>query len=977
LFLSLSIGRQLPPLKLDATSTSVSLIWVSLEGTWIDIAWAQALDTAEKNGALVDKILGGLVIMFGPEESGDDMSVAVETAFALHDILNHHKSLSRGGNNRSSFRMVCGVGMLPYDANNVLRALATLPHTPLLKELRAKAASTESGSIWVNATLHMGTQHQYTYDEPEEPTTSPEDTGSLSGDPEWWRLSIPQSQSDGARHPKRGEMTGQGDAFARIDPMLARLAQTGQGGMVTLVGLPGTGKTRMLDTIIGEQQSIHHPWLIHLRGRNHIQYQPFGAIRHWLGGEIAKPRRAPVEQRALHISTFQQSLIGLLKSKPLLLVVDDAHLLDSGSLDTLRAILPLMASYQLIILLTAQPAKGDSVWREVVASAERAIPNRCVRIDLPESLAFKPRPRPEDLMTAYVLACAAVLGNEFPAAVLRRMSGVPNLEQRLASLKKDGYLIRAATGQYWRFLQTAERDHIYEELNPQYRAILHWYARQALKTLGMPAEEHVHQAGLPEAALKLSIRMAQQALDLESPAEAAVHFKRALGYYEGSHQPIELLLGYAASLMSMGEWSEAQSALDTLKSTSDLSLRDEVTLLIYQGELNYRVGEVATLFRLYEEASQKLNQLQSDEKHPSEEVSIIYAQALARFKRGEIEMARSMTGGALVIAQRAGLDRELAHLWELLAKIHQIRGESTQAQTAIAKAIQLLTSTGYQWQQIEPLEISGGLALARGHLSDASKFLVQALALAESAGDQESAVRLHQKLGRIAMYRGELEDYVTQQRAALDLALFSEHTTHTVEAYKELSDSLTLKGDFVEALQVATLGIQLAEKRADVAALGFAYCALAGVSVGLNCNDDAAQALATARQQIPDGPHPTLQMATEFAAMELALAQEDGAAFMAAWQAARAIELEDDTFLRARIQLMLASFRAFESDWNDAARELELASKAFATMSATFWQNRAKNMLRDIAPNVPGYSHRTTQIRPPINPDSSEQSPTS
>jgi hypothetical protein len=115
-------------------------------------------------------------------------------------------------------------------------------------------------------------------------------------------------------------------------------------------------------------------------------------------------------------------------------------------------------------------------------------------------------------------------------------------------------------------------------------------------------------------------------------------------------------------------------------------------------------------------------------------------------------------------------------------------------------------------------------------------------------------------------------------------------------------------------------------------------------------------------------------MAMEFATMELALAQEDSEAFIQAWAAAREITLDDDTFIRARIQLMLGRYRATQNEWNDAARELEQAGKAFATMSATFWQQRAKSELRDISPNVPGYAHRTTQIRPPIRPDSSEQS---
>ena len=57
--------------------------------------------------------------------------------------------------------------MLPYDAKNVLRALATLPHTRLLKELRAKAAATDAGSVWVNAMLHMNTQKHFVFDDPQ------------------------------------------------------------------------------------------------------------------------------------------------------------------------------------------------------------------------------------------------------------------------------------------------------------------------------------------------------------------------------------------------------------------------------------------------------------------------------------------------------------------------------------------------------------------------------------------------------------------------------------------------------------------------------------------------------------------------------------------------------------------------------------------------------------------------------------------
>ena len=190
----------------------------------------------------------------------------------------------------------------------------------------------------------------------------------------WWQLMIPQHRALKLKTPNRFQHIGYDEVFKQIDPVFQGLKQSG-GGMVALTGKPGTGKTRLLDTLIQEAQNGTGAWVIHLRGRKATRHQPFGAIKDWLGSDLPYSGQMPSERRLTHIASFRRSLMGLLTSKPLLLVVDDLHLLDSASLATIEAVLPLMKTHRLLVMLTSREKSVDheshTDWRKLLGKSRR------------------------------------------------------------------------------------------------------------------------------------------------------------------------------------------------------------------------------------------------------------------------------------------------------------------------------------------------------------------------------------------------------------------------------------------------------------------------------------------------------------------------------------------------------------------------------------------------------------------------------
>jgi len=935
---SLMIGRSAPRPKPDATSGSVGLVWVALHGVWDEKAWGHILETAQRQGAFAERMLGGVVVVLGQAQHQNDLDLIAETALALYELLSHHQVQFNVGK-KTSFGIAAALGMLPEDEKNALKTLALLPHTPLFQETRAQAA-TLNGDIHLGAMLALGTRFATTPIEPPD-----------AKDPAWYKLE--PASGKGRKALKRWHLDDSAAIFTRLDPILDKAK--GQGGFIAVVGAAGSGKTRLLECLADELESSTKAWLIHLRGRDAKTHQPFGAIRSWLGAELQQTSLSPRERRLTHIATFRRSVIGLLNSKPLLLVVDDAHLLDSGSLETLQAVLPLIATHRLMFLLGARTEEG--AYTRLMDAAAQALPQASHRLHLSPHAQTLPRPLPDDALTRHVAASAAVLGDRFAGVVLRRMTQVAKLETHLGKLQEAGIIQLTEKKGVWMFQQTAERDALYVGLNPDYRAVLHWYARQALKELGLPNDEHVYPAGLSEPALKVSMRAAQMALETDSAPEALLHFDRALALADESAS-VSLLLARVGVLLSLEDWQAAAETLAKVDTLSGLSPRDRALILVYQGELHYRVGEYANLFHLYEQAAALIRDL--PDADTGEHISILYAQALARFKRGELEMARSLTGGALHMASQAKLEGEMGHLWELLASIHQQRSEIQPALHAITRAINTYQRAGHSWQNVQPLRLLGGLLMEMGQLDDARKRLQEALDLAAAIGDRRAMMDLYYQLGVIANYRGEFGKLAQHHENALKVALFCAEENQKARAHARLAEGLTLQGKLIDAAQHATLSVQLAQGDAQAEA----QLALARVSLALNCLDDADHAIQNATSALLASEESPLRLQVLLGALEVALVKEANEDFDKIWNTIREIPASPaHVFVRAQIGLLVGHSKAARQEWNNAAREFEQAAKAFTQLGAVYWRGKARAALKEIAPHAPGYSALRGNLR--------------
>lgn len=919
------------------------LIWLAMNGNWDEAIWAQAKELVYRQGGWSEKLMGGLVAILPHQQ----WNITIETGLALHELLS-----SLPPHPRRRFRLTLGLGTLDLPPHQWAQNAQRLLQQAAFHHLRQPKAKHGAGQLWVSQALYLHTQSDYRFD------AIPQVTA-------WMQLATPQAVAPQVSPLRRTQLGLEMPSFKQLEPMLEGFKLRQKGGVIGIEGLAGTGKTRILEWLIDDLKSGQKKWLIHLRAREVTPHEPFGAIRHWLGEDFVPPISTSEERHLSHLATFRRSVLGLLNSRPLILAVDDVHLLDSGSLSALRAILPLTVSYPLAMLLSARPFQPEMVeapaaaqhWRDLIEVATRALVDDCRVVQLPDDRAYQAPTLPQDSELRHVLVCAAVLGERFTPLVLRRMTRSSQVVRHLRTLQGMGWLSPDEQSPYWRFAQTAARDSIYSQLLPDYRALLHWEARQALKYFGLGADDHIHPSGLSDPALAISMRRAQAALQLDAPYEALLHFNRALQHYQGQETLLGLSMGKITALLSLGDLTAAQSLLDELRQLPDLSIHDEAQLLLLQGEIYYRAGEVAPLFRIYEQAALKLRQ--SPEADLSEQISLIYAQALARFKRNELEMARSMIGGALLLAQGAGLDDELADFWELIAQIHHQRGEIEPAKAAIQKALTSHRSAGTHWLLVRPLQHYGRLLLESGDLEQAYQPLKDALELAEGIGNGPSISTLHHLLGKIALYRGEFGRLTAHLQAALRVTLFAETTPEIALARAAFADGLTLEGRLVHALQQATLALHLAEQSHDRLAITTAQLSIARVTLALNCPDDAELALKQAQLHIQtSNVENALYFDLALVRMQWAMQQQEKEVFNQAWDSTRRLSLPpSDYLLRGRRGLLAGQFKATLGEWNDSAREFERAALIFIKLGAVYWTRLAKAQLQKIAPNAPGYDN--------------------
>lgn len=919
--------------RVDATRSIVALLWVELMGAWADEQRQTLHKTLLRQGGACEILPEGMLVLFGSQY---DLGLMVETGLACYELLKPVVDQNQRDRtpNAPHFRVVAMTGMLPYEEYDLPRTLQTIVRTNFIRQAPADG---QMDTILVDDTVYMETETRYDYAMVR---------GSEQQNPQWWSLITPYQHIKSNILPNRQQLVGKEDLFTAVDAVLDRLGTKKQGVLIMLEGEAGSGKTQLLDILRAEIRSTLPAMLIHLRGHPESRYEPFGVLREWLGEDIEVSTHDPKERQRAYLAAFHNSLLGVLRTRPVLLVIDNVHLLDSASLQALHAIFPLMAHYPLIMLLTSRP---EARWQKLLQKVQRALGEQAVRLLLPSAPPPMRDDWPDEVAARRVLDCAAVLGREFSVRVLRQMTAAPDMTRWLLHFQQLKILAPTDDPHIWRFVYSEEREGIYRHLAPTYAALLHGYAWTALRRLDLPTHGHAHEAELHSVALPEMLQRLARVRYFDAPHEALVCYDDALMHQPPPPVTINLMLGRVEMLLEQGQLEAAEQTLRILNRKNHLTDEQYARLLYFQGELLHRYGEIPSLFRIYNNALAHLRADAPSVGMINLQIDLLYALAMARFRNNEIELARALLGTAVFKAEHAHLPYQLARLWLLLAHLHQARSNYQHAWKAIQNTLATQEQLGYRYCMAESHLVAGNLQEMMGSLMKAREHYLLALSRFEDTGNLESALHVRLRLAQGALHEGDFALMAEHLEEALKLAAFSESIMLRVQLHSTYAEGLALQGSLVAAFGQANLGIDLARRFGEKLALSEGYLALAKVARMAHWWDNAKEAVAYALRLIPPDAFALLRLRMVAVLMEVALAQGDLEGFVHAYGLTRDLgPVSGDDLVRARLNLLVGRYRLMQENWNMAAVEVEKAFRTFTRLGASFWLPETRDLLHEI-----------------------------
>jgi tetratricopeptide (TPR) repeat protein len=326
----------------------------------------------ERFGGTVEKFIGDAVMaVFGaPVAHEDDPERAVRAALAIRDWASEEQLELRIGVNTGEALVT--IGGEPLAAGDVVNTAA-----------RLQSAAPSSG-ILAGDTTYRATRGAIDYDE-HDPVQA---KGKAERVPVWVaaqaRGRVTVERTHGAM------LVGRERELALLRDALARARAEGSAQLVTLVGVPGIGKSRLVFELFRHLEQL--PELVTWR---HGRCLPYGdGVSFWALGEIVKAQAgildtdAPADvERKLHeaaaddwVESHLRPLVGLsvdtgiggdrrveafaawrrfletlAEQRPLVLVAEDVHWADDDLLDFVDHLVDWASGVALLVVCTARP----------------------------------------------------------------------------------------------------------------------------------------------------------------------------------------------------------------------------------------------------------------------------------------------------------------------------------------------------------------------------------------------------------------------------------------------------------------------------------------------------------------------------------------------------------------------------------------------------------------------------------------------
>jgi class 3 adenylate cyclase/predicted ATPase len=357
--------------------------WRDLVGAYLDAASAAV---TEMGGKVAKKLGDGLMALFGyPVAQENDAERAVRAALSIqHALAELNRKNEGAGKPALTARIAIDTGSAVLDAGGeIFGDVANVA-------ARAQALA-DPGAVVVTTRVQRQVAGLFVAEE--------RGSHALKGVPEPVTLFAIIRASGGGRRAGQRHLTtlvGREEELAMLMRRWER-ARQGDGQLVTIVGEPGLGKSRLIEEFHGRLRDVPHTW-VEWSCSQLLQNTPLHPVTEWGcqrfgGADVPAERRladlentltlikldpaenvpllaplldvplpkervlalAPEELRHRQLAALTNWAIASAKVQPVVLAFEDIHWADPTTLDLFRGIAERGALAPLFVLITARP----------------------------------------------------------------------------------------------------------------------------------------------------------------------------------------------------------------------------------------------------------------------------------------------------------------------------------------------------------------------------------------------------------------------------------------------------------------------------------------------------------------------------------------------------------------------------------------------------------------------------------------------
>jgi len=439
--------------------------------------YARLREQIEQRGGTVEKFIGDAVMaVFGaPVTHEDDAERAVRTALAIREALREEAPDLQIRTAVNTGEALVSLGARPSEGEGI--ASGDVVNTAA----RLQAAAPVDG-ILVGEATYRATRHVIEYREAE----PVEAKGKAEPIPVWEAVSARSRFGIDVEQRGRGQLVGRERETAMLTDAFARCRGEQTAQLVTLVGVPGIGKSRLVAELF--QTLDADPDIYWWRQGRSLPYGeslsfwalgeivkaqagiletddagsaaeklatmleallPEAAERRWVESQtrplvgVAGGAEESLDRRSEAFSSWRRLLEALAEQRPLVLVFEDLHWADEGLLDFVDYLAEWVAGVPMLVVATARPELLGR--RPGWGGGKRNA----------TTLSIGALSAEETARLLAALLDQTLLPAELQAEVLRRAEGNPlYAEEYVRMLQDRGFLVHGASG--WRLEQTDE-----------------------------------------------------------------------------------------------------------------------------------------------------------------------------------------------------------------------------------------------------------------------------------------------------------------------------------------------------------------------------------------------------------------------------------------------------------------------------------------------------------------------------------------